>query len=211
MSSSAADPSKQSRLAPEPLTNCPKCNYALAGLPSAHRCPECGFEYDAYSWAWPIPESKWRNTRLLQGSATIMGLLSIILISTQYKYFVATGILSILLSIAHSINVVMCIGLIRHVIQLRYRPFVAATPKGVTVRGVTKWKQHRTIPWNNIIDVKVGVGIRKWSYRILVAKGYNAHLQPFFRNPEEWEVLKNSILEAKAHYLKESNPDEKST
>lgn len=28
------------------LRECPRCGYALTGLPSAHRCPECGFEYD---------------------------------------------------------------------------------------------------------------------------------------------------------------------
>lgn len=26
--------------------NCPKCNYALNGLPSPHTCPECGLEFD---------------------------------------------------------------------------------------------------------------------------------------------------------------------
>src|SRR5262245_12509714 len=31
----------------EPLTDCPHCGYSLNGLPREHRCPECGFEYDA--------------------------------------------------------------------------------------------------------------------------------------------------------------------
>lgn len=29
-----------------PIRKCPVCNYPLTGLPPAHRCPECGFEYD---------------------------------------------------------------------------------------------------------------------------------------------------------------------
>lgn len=28
------------------LKCCPECNYDLRGLPHAHNCPECGFEYD---------------------------------------------------------------------------------------------------------------------------------------------------------------------
>lgn len=28
---------------------CPVCRYTLHGLPSTHRCPECGFEYDPYT------------------------------------------------------------------------------------------------------------------------------------------------------------------
>jgi hypothetical protein len=29
-----------------PIDACPNCSYALHGLPQAHRCPECAFEYD---------------------------------------------------------------------------------------------------------------------------------------------------------------------
>ncbi len=28
------------------LKRCPECDYDLRGLPYAHSCPECGFEYD---------------------------------------------------------------------------------------------------------------------------------------------------------------------
>ncbi len=28
------------------LKRCPECDYDLGGLPVAHNCPECGFEYD---------------------------------------------------------------------------------------------------------------------------------------------------------------------
>ncbi len=196
------------RLAPEPLTTCPKCTYALTGLPNAHRCPECGFEYDEYSWVWPMPNSKWRNTRLLIGWASIMQLLVFILASFEYDRFFTMGMLSILMSVVHLCALGMCIMLIRQVFQLRHRPFVTATPKGVTVHGVSLWKQHRTIPWPNIVDVKAGAGWRKGFSRIIVAKGANAGVEPFFRNLEEWEALKNSLLDAKAHYLNLPNLNE---
>lgn len=28
------------------INGCPICSYSLSGLPTRHRCPECGFEYD---------------------------------------------------------------------------------------------------------------------------------------------------------------------
>ncbi len=36
----------------KPLTRCPQCKYSLKGLPADHRCPECGFEYDAETAMW---------------------------------------------------------------------------------------------------------------------------------------------------------------
>ena len=36
----------------EPITRCPVCLYDLTGLPSNHRCPECGFEYDETTRVW---------------------------------------------------------------------------------------------------------------------------------------------------------------
>jgi hypothetical protein len=36
----------------EPITRCPVCRYDLTGLPAKHRCPECGFIYDATTRIW---------------------------------------------------------------------------------------------------------------------------------------------------------------
>jgi len=130
------------------------------------------------------------------------------LMSYEYDRFFTMGMLSILLSVVHLCVLGMCIMMIRNVFQLRYRPFVAATPMGVTVRGVAWWKQHRTIPWPRIKNLKAGTGLRKGFYRIVVSNGANAYLAHFFRNAVEWETLKKALLDAKAHYLNQSNPDE---
>jgi hypothetical protein len=42
-----------------PLTHCPICRYDLSGLPKDHRCPECGFEYDASMRMWVAPPARW--------------------------------------------------------------------------------------------------------------------------------------------------------
>lgn len=42
-------------IADQPLTHCPVCKYDLTGLPTDHRCPECGFEYEESMRLWVAP------------------------------------------------------------------------------------------------------------------------------------------------------------
>ena len=50
------------------LTNCPRCGYSVCGLPTEHRCPECGFNIDL---RWRIfgakyaPEDRKRPHRII--------------------------------------------------------------------------------------------------------------------------------------------------
>lgn len=39
-------------IAYQPLAQCPACRYDLTGLPSNHRCPECGLEYGDTLRVW---------------------------------------------------------------------------------------------------------------------------------------------------------------
>jgi hypothetical protein len=65
---------------------CPRCNYDLTGLPAAHRCPECGFEYDETMFDLPVvptrefpPEMprtafrRWLITRLIVYPTLLIG------------------------------------------------------------------------------------------------------------------------------------------
>lgn len=38
----------------ERIQHCPLCGYEIRGLPEAHTCPECGFEYDEHSVAFTV-------------------------------------------------------------------------------------------------------------------------------------------------------------
>ncbi len=38
---------------------CPRCDYALTGLPAEHACPECGLRYDAGSMVWRRKRGAW--------------------------------------------------------------------------------------------------------------------------------------------------------
>lgn len=37
-----------------PPTRCPVCGYSLVGLPSSHKCPECGEAYDKQTHVWRL-------------------------------------------------------------------------------------------------------------------------------------------------------------
>ncbi|MCH8853367.1 MAG: hypothetical protein IID41_12065 [Planctomycetes bacterium] len=43
---------EQTRSAAHRLGKCPICDYNLRGLPNTHRCPECGWFYDAQTRIW---------------------------------------------------------------------------------------------------------------------------------------------------------------
>lgn len=82
-----ADPSTSSDMH-QPLERCPMCRYSLQGLPSAYRCPECGFEYDEYTRLW----RRSIGGSLSGGPAAILFILLLICITqivSPYKTWVA--------------------------------------------------------------------------------------------------------------------------
>lgn len=50
-----------------PLASCPVCKYSLQGLPAAHRCPECGFEYNEQTVVFK-PSTPWKTCVSLLGT-----------------------------------------------------------------------------------------------------------------------------------------------
>ena len=50
------DPTPQSftGFAPTGTKLCPQCDYDLQNLPAAHRCPECGLQYDDQTLVWVV-------------------------------------------------------------------------------------------------------------------------------------------------------------
>jgi hypothetical protein len=62
------------------FTRCPRCDYDLTGLPRAHRCPECGTEYDQDSLLLPcriqkVPAFAW-SFRVLRFTIMVVGVLA---------------------------------------------------------------------------------------------------------------------------------------
>lgn len=54
-----------------PIDACPNCSYALHGLPEAHRCPECAFEYDEATIVFK-PSRPWMTYVGTLGFAALM-------------------------------------------------------------------------------------------------------------------------------------------
>ncbi|MCZ6835854.1 MAG: hypothetical protein O7G85_08780 [Planctomycetota bacterium] len=60
------------------LKACPQCDYDLVGLPGAHACPECGFEYDESTFrldVWPLDDEPKLGALVFNGLLTLMMLL----------------------------------------------------------------------------------------------------------------------------------------
>lgn len=64
---------------------CPLCDYDLKGLPTEHKCPECGYEYDNATIVLPCWTSKGKYTSWLQRvfllAVVVCGILPLFLLS----------------------------------------------------------------------------------------------------------------------------------
>lgn len=69
---------EQTRSVARRLGKCPICSYNLRGLPSTHRCPECGWFYDAQTRIW----------RPLKPKVIFGGFVGLIVGSSQLVQFV---------------------------------------------------------------------------------------------------------------------------
>jgi hypothetical protein len=121
------------------MDRCPICNYRLRGLPARHRCPECGFAYDADTRVWRA-----RGFGRFAGLWTVvcaMGIGAAMLGLSSNPSLLATLLLW---------AVILFCGLMGfgNVLLFRRRPFVALTHEGLHIRE--HWFTVRTVPWEQI-------------------------------------------------------------
>ena len=120
---------------PKPLADCPVCRYALTGLPSEHRCPECGFDDTRtlgfrprgllYFWSW---------------LAIALGCSAVILL-------IVFGQLWEWSSLAATAPVWANILYFTYLLYF-HRPFIAVGPFGLTFRP--KIGPTRSVPWSQL-------------------------------------------------------------
>ena len=112
------------------------CRYSLLGLPAAHRCPECGFEYDEHTRVWRSGFG-----------APFHGAMGLI---------IAIGVINGVMQFTSRHNswanksvwlMFMAVYIAFPWFVWRSRPLIAVTPKGIFTRWM--WKKH-TAEWSRI-------------------------------------------------------------
>jgi len=119
----------------QPIDRCPVCRYSLQGLPSAHHCPECGFEYDEHTRVW-------RPKRI----RALRGLWLPIFLIADVALLLFFGVLSPMLKLFMVFGgaFIVAVSVILWYSNWRSLPFAAVTPRGIVYRWffrarITAW------------------------------------------------------------------------
>jgi len=131
-----------------PLERCPFCDYSLEGLPTEHRCPECGRPFDR-RWRvfggrryWPLM-SGWEKLRFVFDMTIWLGLALFFCVLPLFCFRFA--------GVAFGV-----VGAV-YVMQIafgRANEFIAVGPQGITV-GNRRLKIARRFPWSDLHRVEV--------------------------------------------------------
>ncbi len=150
------------------IESCPSCNYALAGLPDTHACPECGIEYDAETCVWPAVRPRSILLASLDLSSVLFpAMLASLSIATPFlrPFLVAVLVLS------------FGVGGWQFALAWRtYRlgPLVAIVRRGLLIRMAGPTPQ--LIEWDRILRADVVSVLRRSSVELRL------HGSPFHQN-----------------------------
>lgn len=152
------------------LSHCPRCGYALIGLPAAHACPECGLTYDERTRCWRA-ERPWRRVLLL---GIINGVIVAVAVRAylHYRMYSPFGIMPLKLWFGCSAMAISLAQFGLTLWSLACRPYVATLPQGLSwrLRGQTeylvRWRDVRGVhlrPGGHRRFVRVLLGVRPWN------------------------------------------------
>lgn len=175
------------------LQRCPVCHYSLHGMPVAHHCPECWFEYDEKTRVWEPSAALIRRTLFVVPVMVLFGFFPLLLdwkLKAPIPLFV--HIISPLIFISS------CLFMIRLCL---IGMFVAIVPSGLWFRG--RSGKLRKLSWHQLeqmelsqLDADVGS---------LILPGMHQRLwrtvQFVTRNRQERRILRKSVQLAVARHF----------
>jgi hypothetical protein len=186
------------------LPHCPMCRYSLQGLPSEHRCPECGLAFDAASRLWLDPF--WPGWRAFLSDVFGRDASSRLRNLAQYAgLFLAMWVMSSI-TCAWMGLVLLFIVARTSFYDAQYRG-IALVPDGVVVRKGRR--DAKLYKWTEVVGVRAA-GTRNY---LDVCQIVNSEidLSPSIRKPEQVRLFKLEVNRRKQQFqLTNPFPEERS-
>ena len=137
---------------------CPLCDYDLKGLPTEHKCPECGYEYDNATIVLPCWTSKGKRTswltRMFLLSIVGLGILALLLLSGLPT--LPPLVLFLSLPIYLTFLILIAYYLAKTLIRRKGKPDAVVAISGVGLGIRTKPDEPGSIAsWNEYESVKI--------------------------------------------------------
>lgn len=60
------------------ITRCPSCDYSLTGLPTEHRCPECGLQCERDAVVFGQPRTVWKLLALANVAMLVLSIVALL-------------------------------------------------------------------------------------------------------------------------------------
>ena len=178
------------------LEACPVCGYALRGLPEAHRCPECFFEFDGHSHVWLAPSWRWQFWLAIFGSIYL-------------GWCVFSGPLMAAGSpLARFSAILIAVAVLAPVFWFRSlvsrRRFVAAMPRGVMHR--LRSAKPEIVPWDDVAVViatlpEGGTRDEKYVHLLRRSTAFPVDLSAVVIGIGAADRLTATLMELRMHYL----------
>jgi len=188
------------------------CGYDLRGLPAEHRCPECGFAYDARTLIWQ-PARPWRGYGFIVGTMLLAVVIQADGLARRWFRGAGGALLSILFLL---VAVAAAVSLLLHLrASNRKGRCAVVSPAGVFVRTALA---ERLVDWDEIVAVeRVDRWIKETQHEYIVriktrTRSHTTEIDRIFiseeersafieavearlRDPDRWQIVRGASQE----------------